>query len=144
MAFDKFPDHRHVIQAVGMEPWGFSELMVIDPTTAELLASKVTGCAGRPAVRDGRSRSAAGSGAGAKPPCYFFNHGSCTNSDATCRFAHILVSDDEKAKMVKPVRNGSRSTSPNGRGEGRVAGGAGHALAARSRVGSRASVPLAG
>ena len=48
MAFDKFPDHRHVIQAVGMEPWGFSELMVIDPTTAELLASKVTGCSGRP------------------------------------------------------------------------------------------------
>ena len=29
MAFDKFPDHRFLVQAVGMEPWGFSELMVI-------------------------------------------------------------------------------------------------------------------
>ena len=48
MAFDKFPDHRFVVQAVGMDPWGYSELMIIDPSTAELLASRVTGCNGGP------------------------------------------------------------------------------------------------
>ena len=44
-----------------------------------------------------------------KRPCYFFAHGSCKNTEAECRLAHVNVSEDEKAKMQKP---GSRSVSP--------------------------------
>ena len=49
-----------------------------------------------------------------KKPCYFFNHGSCKNTDANCRFAHVQVSAEEKAKMEKPQRSGSPARSPRG------------------------------
>ena len=56
--------------------------------------------------------STAGTG---KRPCYFFNFGGCSNSDANCKFGHVKVSADEKAKMVKPERRDkSRSPSPGG------------------------------
>ena len=55
-----------------------------------------------------------GGGGAPKRPCYFFNHGGCKNADGKCRFAHVLVSDAEKAKMERPA---SRSPSP-GRGGG--------------------------
>ena len=49
---------------------------------------------------------------GTKKPCYFFNHGTCKNSDADCKFAHVHVSPAEKAKMEKPQRAGSPARSP--------------------------------
>ena len=55
---------------------------------------------------------------GTKKPCYFYNHGGCQNSDEKCKFAHVHVTADEKAKMVKPQRVGSRSPSPGSRGQG--------------------------
>ena len=48
MAFDKFPDHTHVVQAVGMDPWGYSELMLVEPSSGDVLAARVTGCSGGP------------------------------------------------------------------------------------------------
>ena len=65
-----------------------------------------------------------------KKPCYFFNHGGCSNTDDKCRFAHVIVPDDEKAKMVKPV-SGNRSPSPKGRGKGGGVGGTGPSDAPR-------------
>ena len=54
-----------------------------------------------------------------KRPCYFHNHGGCKNTEDKCRYAHVLVPDDQKAKMTKPTR----SPSPEGRGKGRGKGG---------------------
>ena len=72
---------------------------------------------------DAGARGGCGSGGGGggdakKLPCYFHNHGGCRSSAAKCRFAHILVPDAEKAKMVRPQ---SRSNSPE-RGGGKVGG----------------------
>ena len=55
--------------------------------------------------------------AGARGPCWFFNHATCKNSDADCRFAHIKVSEEEKKKMVKPSpRSPSPRRTPRGGG----------------------------
>ena len=78
----------------------------------------------------GKAPTAAATGgdsaAGGKRPCYFFNHGSCKNTDAQCKFSHVKVSADEKAKMVKPERRErERSPSPAG-GRKTAEGGLGH------------------
>ena len=85
---------------------------------------------------------AAGGGAGAtagqgRKPCYFFNHSTCHNTDENCKFAHVRVSDDEKAKMVKPgPRSGSPTRSPRragGGGGGSGGNGGGAAPAANKQ-----------
>ena len=78
----------------------------------------------------GKAPTAAATGGdsatGGKRPCYFFNHGSCKNSEAQCKFSHVKVSADEKAKMVKPERR-ERDRSPSPAGRRRTAeGGLGH------------------
>ena len=74
---------------------------------------------------NGRGSVGASSGGGggvAKKPCYFHNHGGCKSSAAKCRFAHDLLPEAERAKMVRPA---ARSPSPSPT-RGRVDGGAPH------------------
>ena len=58
-----------------------------------------------------------------KKPCYYHNHGGCQNSADKCKFGHVIVPDEEKAKMVKPGRKGSPSPDPGSRGKGKGKGG---------------------
>ena len=60
-----------------------------------------------------------------KKPCYYHNHGGCQNSADKCKFGHVIVPDEEKAKMVKPGRKGSPSPAPAGRGKGKGGGKSG-------------------
>ena len=72
---------------------------------------------GRGSASGGVQGGGAGATAGSpKKPCYFFNHGQCKNSDANCKFAHVLVSPEEKAKMEKPERR-SPSVARGGKRE---------------------------
>jgi hypothetical protein len=55
-------------------------------------------------------------GGGGKRWCYFFNHGGCTNDK--CTWLHEMAPADERAKMTRPTRGGSRSPSPDGKRKG--------------------------
>ena len=74
----------------------------------------------------GKAPTAAATGgdnaAGGKRPCYLFNHGSCKNSEAQCKFSHVKVSADEKASMAKPERR-ERDRSPSLAGSRKTAEG---------------------
>ena len=65
--------------------------------------------------------------AGSRGPCWFFNHATCKNSDADCKFAHVKVSEEEKKKMVKPT---ARSPSPRRTPRGGAPSAAGGPLTA--------------
>ena len=66
----------------------------------------------------GVSGGTGATGALPKKPCYFFNHGGCKHADGECKFAHVHVSADDKAKMEKPQRGGSPTRSPRRAPEG--------------------------